>query len=55
VGASSPARKSANIVITGVKALSIWMKLTLRYRYTRLPAHSVAAMKKPTGMMRRNQ
>merc|ERR1719375_3033625 len=42
-------------VRTGVKALSIWMKLTARYRYTVLPRHSVRAWKNPTGTMLRTQ
>ena len=38
--------------MTGVNALSIWMKATDRYMYTVLPQTRVSAMKKPTGSMR---
>ena len=48
---SRPKEKRMNMVMTGVNALSIWMKDTVRYRYARLPRYSVRAINRPMGTM----
>jgi hypothetical protein len=43
LGLSSLAATRTTMVMTGVAALRIWIKLTLRYKYAKLPKPRVAA------------
>merc|ERR1719320_2139708 len=52
LGLISPAAQTINRVIAGVPALSIWMRETLRYKYTLFPKFRVRAIKSPMGKIR---
>jgi hypothetical protein len=52
-GSSTPQAQAVSSTATGAAALSIWIKATLRYRYTMLLHTRLALYTRPMGTMAR--